>query len=257
MKVSGIIDMYKNRRRREELYCTADYWDSKAAQHQGDAVSMWPNNHLNPFYQREQLAWIDRILPDVRGLSVLDIGCGTGRNSRYLASRGARVLGIDFSGRAVEIARRKADGLNPAYRVQSIFDLSDDCAFDVAISWGTVAIACRSRGELRSVMDRISASLKPGGKLLLCEPVHRGFLHRVLDMDKKQFIEVMTEAGFTIRETVDLHFWPMRLALAYVTWPRLITSTGYYFGQGVMALFGRKVLGDYKAIYAIKGQPGK
>jgi len=31
----------------------------------------------------------------------LDIGCGTGTNVRYLASRGYDVLGIDFSGRAI------------------------------------------------------------------------------------------------------------------------------------------------------------
>ena len=39
---------------------------------------------------------------------VLDVGCGTGRNSMYLARRGARVLGFDSSRRAIEIAKQRA-----------------------------------------------------------------------------------------------------------------------------------------------------
>jgi cyclopropane fatty-acyl-phospholipid synthase-like methyltransferase len=40
--------------------------------------------------------------------SVLDIGCGTGENALYLATRGHAVMGLDGSAAAVEQARRKA-----------------------------------------------------------------------------------------------------------------------------------------------------
>ncbi|HVZ94946.1 MAG TPA: class I SAM-dependent methyltransferase [Phycisphaerales bacterium] len=36
-------------------------------------------------------------LGDVRGLSIADIGCGTGRHSARLAMAGAKVTGVDFS----------------------------------------------------------------------------------------------------------------------------------------------------------------
>ena len=39
----------------------------------------------------------------------LDLGCGTGTNSIYLAQRGFQVVGVDFSPRAIELARAKAD----------------------------------------------------------------------------------------------------------------------------------------------------
>ena len=42
---------------------------------------------------------------DVSGLAVLDAGCGTGYLSRKLHDRGARVTGMDFSERMIEIAR--------------------------------------------------------------------------------------------------------------------------------------------------------
>ena len=41
---------------------------------------------------------------DVAGLKVLDAGCGTGYLSRKLYDRGARVIGIDFSEKMIEIA---------------------------------------------------------------------------------------------------------------------------------------------------------
>ena len=41
--------------------------------------------------------WISRLLGDVRGLTVADVGCGTGRHAITMAAAGARVVGIDFS----------------------------------------------------------------------------------------------------------------------------------------------------------------
>jgi SAM-dependent methyltransferase len=38
----------------------------------------------------------------------LDLGCGTGTNSIYLAQRGFAVVGVDFSPAAIELAREKA-----------------------------------------------------------------------------------------------------------------------------------------------------
>ena len=46
-------------------------------------------------------------LPEVRGLMVLDAGCGTGRYLRELESRGARVIGIDLS--MAMLTRARAD----------------------------------------------------------------------------------------------------------------------------------------------------
>ncbi len=39
----------------------------------------------------------------------LDLGCGTGTNSVYLVQHGWQVVGVDFSPRAIALARRKAD----------------------------------------------------------------------------------------------------------------------------------------------------
>jgi 2-polyprenyl-3-methyl-5-hydroxy-6-metoxy-1,4-benzoquinol methylase len=79
---------------------------------------------------------------DVRGRSILDIGCGSGVYSIELARRGARrVLGLDFSGPMLDIARasaRKSGTDGVAEFVQGEF-LEHDFGtekFDVTIAMG-------------------------------------------------------------------------------------------------------------------------
>lgn len=47
-------------------------------------------------------------LDDVRGLSVLDAGCGNGYLTRVLATKGANAVGIDYSKTFIEYCRARA-----------------------------------------------------------------------------------------------------------------------------------------------------
>lgn len=78
-------------------------------------------------------------------------------------------------------------------------------------------------------------------------------------MDRDKFIEVMKTVGFQIETVKPLHFWPMRLALAFVPWPRSVTSLAYRFGQWIMRVICRdRALGDYRAIRArLAGSPAE
>src|SRR5262249_47843105 len=71
---------------------------------------------------------------DVRGLAVLDAGCGTGYLSGKLRDRGARVTGIDFAERRIAIAR--ADHPDIDFRVDSCTELATlgDGQFDLVIA---------------------------------------------------------------------------------------------------------------------------
>ena len=60
----------------------------------------------NPLIALEDPAVRDAV-GDVRGLAVLDLGCGTGRHALWLAGAGAAVTGVDFSERMIAEARRK------------------------------------------------------------------------------------------------------------------------------------------------------
>lgn len=60
----------------------------------------------NPLIALEESV-VDQYLGDIRGLDVIDLGCGTGRHSLRLAAAGARVTAVDFSRRMVEKAESK------------------------------------------------------------------------------------------------------------------------------------------------------
>jgi 2-polyprenyl-3-methyl-5-hydroxy-6-metoxy-1,4-benzoquinol methylase len=240
---------WRQRRQRAQIYSTAEYWNGKADSMEGAAVSMWPNNYLNALYEAEQLKCLDAALGPVEGRDLLDVGCGTGRISRHLAARGARVLGFDFAAAAVEIARGVA-GPEVSYRVQSVFDLDERERYDAAVAWGTLTVACRDAGELADALARIRGALRPGARVVLLEPVHRGFLSRVLSIDLDEFCSVMRMQGFEVERIEQLHFWPARFALAFLKLPRPITTAVYRVGLALMKLPGLRGMGDYKAIVA-------
>jgi magnesium-protoporphyrin O-methyltransferase len=57
---------------------------------------------------------LSRLPEDLRGVRVLDAGCGTGAMTEELAKRGATVMAADISPKLVQIARdRLAEGLRP------------------------------------------------------------------------------------------------------------------------------------------------
>ncbi len=80
----------------------------------------------NPLIALEE-AHVDRLLGDVKGKRILDVGCGTGRHAARLAQRGAEVTGVDFSGGMLARAREKA-GMTGVALVEH--DLSERLPFE-------------------------------------------------------------------------------------------------------------------------------
>jgi 2-polyprenyl-6-hydroxyphenyl methylase/3-demethylubiquinone-9 3-methyltransferase len=62
-----------------------------------------PLHHINPL----RLAWIDGLVP-LKGLNVLDVGCGGGILSDAMARKGAQVLGIDLAAKSLKVAQLHA-----------------------------------------------------------------------------------------------------------------------------------------------------
>jgi ubiquinone/menaquinone biosynthesis C-methylase UbiE len=100
---------------------------------------------------------------DVRGLAVLDAGCGTGYLSRKLRDRGARVTGVDFAERMIEIAR--ADHPDIDFRVDSCTVLATiaDEHFDLVIA----NYVLMDTPDLSSALRAFARVLKPGGQAVL------------------------------------------------------------------------------------------
>ena len=74
-----------------------------------DGYDLWAevyDDDGNPLVMLEE-PHVERLLGDVRGLSVLDVGCGTGRHAVRMAQAGARVTALDFSQGMLAKARTK------------------------------------------------------------------------------------------------------------------------------------------------------
>jgi SAM-dependent methyltransferase len=102
---------------------------------------------------------------DVRGLSVLDLGCGTGRHAIWLAGRGASVTAVDFSDGMLAKARGKPGA--GAIRFVA-HDLHDPLpfppgTFDLVVS-GLVLEHLR---ELTGFFGQSLTVIKPGGRAVV------------------------------------------------------------------------------------------
>src|SRR5215208_3572942 len=59
--------------------------------------------------EHEAKSFIDELLLELQpatNVSMLDLGCGAGRHSRYLASKGYNVTGIDLASSSIRAARQ-------------------------------------------------------------------------------------------------------------------------------------------------------
>src|ERR1700752_4203241 len=104
------------------------------------------------------------MLPDVNGLTGIDIGCGEGHNTRLLAGRGARVKAVDISevfiSHAQTIEQNELLGID--YRVASAVALPfANETFDFA----TAFMSLMDVPETDRALSEAARGLKAGGFL--------------------------------------------------------------------------------------------
>jgi cyclopropane fatty-acyl-phospholipid synthase-like methyltransferase len=113
--------------------------------------------------QGQFVAVADRVIGPV-----LDAGCGTGEHALFLASRGLRVVGIDFVEEAIRRARAKAAwrGLAVEFLVKDATKLRNwDRRFASVIDCGLFHVFS-DEDRLRYV-EGLAQVLEPGGLLFL------------------------------------------------------------------------------------------
>ena len=137
------------------------WWDTEGP--------FWPLHKLNAFrvvYLRERLCQAlgrdpTADLP-LKGLRLLDIGCGGGILSESLTHLGARVMGIDVAPKNIRVAELHAQGcgLDLDYRLTSAEALAQDGAqFDVVLNMEVVEHV----ENLPAFLAACGVLVRPGG----------------------------------------------------------------------------------------------
>lgn len=109
------------------------------------------------------------LLGNVRGKTVLDLGCGSGENIVPLAERGARVTGIDISPELIALAQQRLvlAGLKATVKAGSAYETGlPDASVDVIFCMALIHHLDIER--VRKEMQRI---LSKDGVIILKEPI--------------------------------------------------------------------------------------
>ncbi len=131
------------------------------------AIGFTPwDGHPQSATLRELIEGIDSLPPG----SALDVGCGTGDSSIYLAQHGWQVTGVDFTPKALEKARDKARATGAAVNfvhadVTHLRQAGINGPFQVIVDNG--CFHGMSDGDRDLYVNEISAVAAPGARLLM------------------------------------------------------------------------------------------
>lgn len=92
--------------------------------------------------------------------SILDIGCGPGRDARIFSDKGYHVVGIDLSKKMIAAAKKKVK--NAQFKVMDALKLKfNDCSFDGI--WANAILMHLPKKDVTKVIREIHRILKNNG----------------------------------------------------------------------------------------------
>lgn len=251
-RIKQVVYDRKQRMRMAEV----SYWDERTKKRAGGARSAWHAANFNTVWHDRQMRLLEEVLDEqlgvMNGKQILEVGCGTGRISRHLHQRNANVTGVDYSPVAIEAAQSEGVESGPNELQFIVGDIANppldlaDNRFDVALTVGCLAVACRGIDCLQCALSEMVRVTKDDGVVILFEPIHANALAgRVLREPVGQWVTAAQHAGLLLIDSKPMGFLPVRLALSSFDLPRWIVEPAFSIGEKALASKVLSSLGDY------------
>ncbi len=166
---------------------------------------------------------------------VLELACGTGLWTRFLAPRARRLVAVDGSAAMLAQNRARVGGAGVEYVQADLFDWDTDERFDLVVMGFFVSHVPPSRFE--AFWTKIATWLRPGGRVWLADdsagPMRPRDGSLVVGGPSYAHRRELGDDAYTI---VKRFFTPEELttALAAVGWTADIQATGEHFLVGTV-----------------------
>lgn len=207
--------------------------------------------------QRE-IEFIRRVARVPQFASVLDVGCGTGRQSIALAQNGFEVTGWDQSKLFLDDAKAKAKavGVTPRWVHGDVRDMSYSACFNVAVSFYTAFGYYDDEGN-QKILDRVSAALLEGGAFILEMTNRDAVATRELEAKVLHTSEftVIKENSFDVRTSRRHLDWTFLAGGRVVK--RVQLDHRLYSLHELISMFGSAGLSPESVFQSVEGDPFK
>ena len=148
------------------------------------------------------------------GERVLDLAAGTATSSAALASRGARVVGCDFSLGMLRVGKGKGVALVAGDALRLPFA---DGAFDAV----TISFGLRNTADVDLTLRELHRVTKPGGRLVVCEfshptwrPLRTVYLEYLMRLLPAVATKVSSDPAAYVYLAESIRAWPAQAPLA-------------------------------------------
>lgn len=184
-----------------------EFWNATAESYQTTTRIGTDDFHYGPLLpgERTMRLFLERCRP---GMSALELGCGAGQNSIFLAANGLRCVAMDGAPAQVEAGRALAEssGVDVEFLVRdlNLFDGSGS-EFAAAFDWVHSVFTLPFLHDGQAFIAAAARCLKPGGTLILAT-AHPLFNGDWVEMDNGEigvFVEDYFEPRIDQRETAD------------------------------------------------------
>ena len=160
---TGPAESLEMRQQRERVF--HDVWASEVDPHELDPIR-------RAFCATTpETTYAFRALGDLKGKRVLDLGCGAGETTVWLALQGAQVDGVDISPGMVEVTRGLAERQGVADRVTLHVSPGESLPFEAGTFDVVFGHDCLHHMDFDRARDEFQRVLKPGGRAVFAEPL--------------------------------------------------------------------------------------